>query len=85
MGEAGIRLNAIAPGPTDTAMVEATKNHPVFGKGFEMLELPLGRVAEPAEIANVIAFLLSDQASYVHGAVWYADGGNEAATLPDRF
>jgi NAD(P)-dependent dehydrogenase (short-subunit alcohol dehydrogenase family) len=38
----------------------------------------MGRAAEPAEIANVIAFLASDEASFVTGAGWYADGGQTA-------
>jgi NAD(P)-dependent dehydrogenase (short-subunit alcohol dehydrogenase family) len=84
-GSAGIRLNGIAPGPTRTPMVEGIVDHPVFGPGLRALKLPLGRLAEPDEIAAVIAFLLGPDASYVHGAIWYADGGNEAATLPDRF
>ena len=84
-GAAGVRLNGIAPGSTQTAMIEALKDHPVFSKGHESLAMPLGRNAEPDEIANVVNFMLSSEASYVHGAIWYADGGNEAATLPDRF
>jgi NAD(P)-dependent dehydrogenase (short-subunit alcohol dehydrogenase family) len=84
-GAAGVRLNGIAPGSTQTAMIDALKDHPVFKKGHESLVMPLGRNAEPEEIANVVNFLLSPEASYVHGAIWYADGGNEAATLPDRF
>lgn len=84
-GNAGVRLNGIAPGATQTAMVEALAGHPVFGKGHEMLTRPLGRDAQPAEIANVVSFLLSPEASFVHGAIWYVDGGNEAATIPDRF
>ena len=38
-------------------------------------KMPMVRAAEPYEIANVIAFLASDKASYVTGAAWYADGG----------
>lgn len=84
-GKAGVRLNALAPGPVRTPLLQATADHPVFGKGLEQLEVPLGRFAEPAEIAALVSFLLGDEASYVHGSVVYVDGGNDASMRPDRF
>lgn len=84
-GKAGVRLNALAPGPVRTPLLQATVDHPVFGKGLEQLEVPLGRFAEPAEIAGLVSFLLGDEAAYVHGSVVYVDGGNDAAIRPDRF
>jgi NAD(P)-dependent dehydrogenase (short-subunit alcohol dehydrogenase family) len=82
----GIRCNAIAPGPTATAAWLgdgglADQQAGRTGKSRDdVLEAvgkgrPLGRLAEPEEIAAVIAFLCSDRASYVTGAAWSVDGG----------
>jgi 3-oxoacyl-[acyl-carrier protein] reductase len=82
----GIRCNAITPGPTGTgAWLDegglADQQARRAGKSREqVLESvaagrPLGRLAEPDEIASVIAFLCSERASYVTGAAWSADGG----------
>jgi NAD(P)-dependent dehydrogenase (short-subunit alcohol dehydrogenase family) len=84
-GRAGVRLNALAPGPVRTPLLQATVDHPVFGKGLEQLDVPLGRFAEPAEIAALAGFLLGPEASFVHGSVVYVDGGNDAVIRPDRF
>lgn len=84
-GTLGVRLNGIAPGPTETAMIEETRAHPVFSKGFEKLEIPVGRLASPEEMAGIIAFLLSSAAAFIHGSILYADGGNDALLRPDAF
>jgi NAD(P)-dependent dehydrogenase (short-subunit alcohol dehydrogenase family) len=77
----GIRCNAVAPGPTATeAWLAPGGLAEQQGDRDEVLAQvaagrPLGRLARPEEIAAVIVFLLSDQASYVTGAAWSADGG----------
>jgi len=84
-GKAGIRLNAVAPGPTHTPILESIVDDPQRGAGLRGLPNPLGRYANPEEIAEVIAFLLGAKASYVHGSILYADGGIDAALFSERF
>jgi len=77
----GIRCNAVTPGPTATeAWLGEGGLADQQGERDEVLAKvaagrPLGRLAEPEEIAGVIAFLCSPRASYVTGAAWSADGG----------
>ena len=78
----GIRCNAVTPGPTATEawLGEGGLADQQGGERAEVLAKvgsgrPLGRLAEPGEIAAVIAFLASERASYVTGAAWSADGG----------
>jgi NAD(P)-dependent dehydrogenase (short-subunit alcohol dehydrogenase family) len=82
----GIRCNAVAPGPTATSAwlgeggLADQQAAASIKTRLEVLEAvgagrPLGRLAEPGEIASVIAFLCSERASYVTGSAWSADGG----------
>jgi len=70
----GVRANSIAPGPIRTPMAEERLREPAQVEWLTG-RVPLGRVGEPAEIAELAAFLVSDRASYVSGEVVYADGG----------
>jgi NAD(P)-dependent dehydrogenase (short-subunit alcohol dehydrogenase family) len=72
---AGIRVNAIAPGLTVTEMVEDWNRHDPGVIDRIVANTPLGRAAEPAEIAEAAAWLLSDRASYVTGVVLPVTGG----------
>lgn len=84
-GRAGVRLNAIAPGATRTPLLESTLADPQYGRFAKDLPIPLGRFGEPEEIAGVIEFLLGPATAFVHGAIWYADGGTDATLRPDDF
>lgn len=63
----GVTVNAVAPGATQTAMVQ--------GQSFEVAGIPMGRLAQPGEIAGPISFLCTDAASYVCGTILDANGG----------
>ena len=74
----GVRVNAVAPGPTETGMLDRFTGSAERKAGL-VSTVPLGRVGEPDEIANAILFLCSDQASFVSGHVLSVDGGKSAA------
>lgn len=77
----GIRVNAVCPGTTDTAMHARFTAATASGEGARYEELakgggtPMGRVAHPDEVAAVVTWLLSDDASYVTGSAYPVDGG----------
>jgi len=73
----GVRVNAIAPGPTDTGMLDRFTGTAEI-KARLASGVPLGRVGQPAEIAEAIAFLVSDKASFITGQIVTADGGKTA-------
>lgn len=72
MGRRGIRVNCVAPGFVETDMVDAM-NPKVVAAATAMI--PMRRLAQPEEIAKVVRFLASDDASYVTGQQWVIDGG----------
>jgi NAD(P)-dependent dehydrogenase (short-subunit alcohol dehydrogenase family) len=71
----GIRVNAVAPGFTRTQLVQQAIDGGYLQEDWMLARVPMGRLAQPAEIARVVRFLASDDASYVTGQVVVADGG----------
>lgn len=77
LGPLGIRVNAVAPGVTRTPLMEYALKDPVKAKAI-LDAHPIGRIGEPEEIAAVILFILSDDASFMTGSVVSVDGGQTA-------
>jgi NAD(P)-dependent dehydrogenase (short-subunit alcohol dehydrogenase family) len=80
VGGRGVRVNAVLPGVIDTPLLEAmlgTLFHGDVAAGKKTLGkiAPQERIGQPAEVGEVVAFLLSDAASFVNGAAWAMDGG----------
>ena len=75
----GIRINCIAPGPTDTPQMRGST---ASSEGFQASQQahPMGRVGRPEEIAAAILFLASDEASFVSGSTFIVDGGQRASS-----
>jgi 3-oxoacyl-[acyl-carrier protein] reductase len=70
-GPKGITINNVQPGPTETDMNPANSPH----RGWLEAQSPLGRVGQPQEVANLVAFLAGPQSSYINGASLTVDGG----------
>lgn len=83
VAHAGVRVNAVSPGPTATDRLDRTIQRTADREGIGAEEaqaritaqIPLGRVASPADVARVVAFLVSDEAAYLTGTNVLVDGG----------
>ncbi len=82
-GDAGVRINAIAPGNTETPMLDETRDHEVYGAFADAIPIPVGHTGNPEDIAALIAFLLSKEARFISGSMIFIDGGTDATMRPD--
>jgi NAD(P)-dependent dehydrogenase (short-subunit alcohol dehydrogenase family) len=72
----GIRINAVCPGEVNTPMIQSERPETVTAELMQRLAdtVPVGRLAEPSEIAHMVLFLASDKASYMNGSLVLVDG-----------
>lgn len=82
---AGIRLNAVAPGAVTTPLLQDGLNHPVLGPAIRNFPIPMGGFGNPDAVAATIAFLLSADAAFCCGSVFFVDGGTDAMFRPDLY
>jgi NAD(P)-dependent dehydrogenase (short-subunit alcohol dehydrogenase family) len=78
-GRRGVRVNALCPGPVDTPLLQELFSTDSYQAARRMVHLPLGRFAEPREIAQGALFLASDESSYVTASTFLIDGGLSGA------
>jgi NAD(P)-dependent dehydrogenase (short-subunit alcohol dehydrogenase family) len=82
----GVRVNALCPGPVNTPLLRELFAHDPEAAAKRLVHIPMGRFGEAEEIAGAAAFLASDDASFVTGTTFLADGGIAAAYLtPGQF
>lgn len=82
LGPAGIRVNAVGPGLVRTPLTQGAFIIPGVVEEYEENTV-LGRHAEPEEVANLVAFLASDEAGFITGSLHLVDGGAHAKRYPD--
>lgn len=84
-GAAGARLNAVAPGPVMTPLLQGSYDDPELGPLVDALPVPWGEPPFGADdLARIIGFLVSSRSAPVHGSVLFADGGTDALMRPDH-
>jgi NAD(P)-dependent dehydrogenase (short-subunit alcohol dehydrogenase family) len=84
-GALGVRLNAVAPGKTETPMLDKLLASAEHAPAINALPVPLGRSSPADDVAAAIVFLLGPDARYVHGQVLFVDGGSEALVRPTAY
>jgi NAD(P)-dependent dehydrogenase (short-subunit alcohol dehydrogenase family) len=75
----GVRVNAVAPGPVQTAMLDRVTGDDDEAKAAFLATVPQGRAGDPKEIADAIRFIASDQAGFLTGQTIAIDGGFTAS------
>ncbi|MCC3757387.1 SDR family oxidoreductase [Rouxiella badensis] len=81
LAQTGITVNAVAPGPTETALFRANNPPGSVGEERYLSSVPMKRFGQPDEIAATIAFLMSDDAAFMTGQTLYVDGGASIGKL----
>jgi NAD(P)-dependent dehydrogenase (short-subunit alcohol dehydrogenase family) len=82
----GIAVNAVAPGYIETPMTQAVAKSPEYADSIRQFlqSIPLQRAGQPQDIADLVSFLLSDNATFIAGSVLFCDGGHDALFRPDQ-
>ncbi len=77
----GITANAVAPGPTETALFRANNPRASEGEARYLARVPMQRLAQPSEVAAAIAFLAGETAAFITGQTLFVDGGASLGSL----
>jgi NAD(P)-dependent dehydrogenase (short-subunit alcohol dehydrogenase family) len=80
MGRYGITSNVVAPGLTDISGISLSSQNPEYQRAF-VSQVPLGRLAQPDEIADAVLFIASDRARFITGQLLCVDGGYSAGKM----
>jgi NAD(P)-dependent dehydrogenase (short-subunit alcohol dehydrogenase family) len=83
----GVRMNAVAPGITQTPLTDKVMKDPDFAQAMKDFgdTVPTGSIGRPEQIAAAICFLLKHEADFICGSVLFVDGGHDAMLRPDQF
>jgi NAD(P)-dependent dehydrogenase (short-subunit alcohol dehydrogenase family) len=82
---AGIRLNAVAPGPIQTPLLQGGLDDPRYGTAIRIFTVPACGFGAPDDVAAAVAFLLGPEARFICGSVLFVDGGTDALLRPDQY